>query len=181
MTQTEDATRKRIEVDFGTFTIAMRPGLNVICNPTSILWARASFADHPKFSAWDLPPEVPQRTQAVYLDFEVGGPPTFRVHPLDLRARVLEIQAQAQDLVEKFPELCLFIVTHSRDVLGCFNNRDSEVQNEFDRILVWNGPCKRADPLPELLDPDWLAHFQVEDLYGKEFGVPTEPVKVSWR
>lgn len=79
-------------------------------------------------------------------------------------ARPHEIRSRLRELATRDPDAR--IATLNRTVLDSTRVlRGEEPILLFEDILVWQPDRKQLVPLTELLDPDWLAHISLGDLF----------------
>ncbi|KHD09421.1 hypothetical protein PN36_24165 [Candidatus Thiomargarita nelsonii] len=84
--------------------------------------------------------------------------PENGLHPYGIKMLIEALRERAQER-----HLTILLTTHSGFILN-------EFKEEAHRVYVMDGE-KQLSRLDTLEDPEWLKHFSLGDLYGKQFGI----------
>ncbi|MEN8218590.1 MAG: AAA family ATPase [Pseudomonadota bacterium] len=87
--------------------------------------------------------------------------PENGLHPYAIKMLIEALRERAQER-----HLTILLATHSGFILN-------EFKEEAHRVYVMDGE-QQLSRLDTLEDPEWLKHFSLGDLYGKQFGIQGE-------
>ena len=91
------------------------------------------------------------------------------LHPFALRRLLDRIRERAEER-----ELTVVLATHSTVLISAFKGHEDQL------FVLEPGEATVPTPLDELRDPDWLAHFDLGDLYENlQIGAPDTPKTVG--